>query len=65
MAVADRDSYLAQRHYVVSAQLGLPGRLMTWRAATSGTTTTWMARPRCVPLLVPFAVATLKLPRAA
>ena len=33
MTVADRDSYLAQRHYVVSAQLGLPGRLMTWQVA--------------------------------
>ena len=35
MAVADRDSYLAQRHFVGSAQVPLvPGRpLMTWRAA--------------------------------
>jgi len=33
MSVADRDSYLAQRHFVVSAQVELPGRLMTWRAA--------------------------------
>ena len=33
MAVADRDSYLAQRHFVVSAQVELPGRLMPWRAA--------------------------------
>ena len=33
MSVADRDSYLAQRHYVVSAQLGFPGRLMTWQDA--------------------------------
>ena len=33
MTVADRDSYLAQRHYVVSAQVELPGRLMTWDAA--------------------------------
>ena len=33
MSVADRDSYLAQRHYVVSAQLLLPWRLMTWQAA--------------------------------
>ena len=33
MAVADRDSYLAQRHFVVSAHVELPGRLMPWRAA--------------------------------
>ena len=33
MAVADRDSFLAQRHFVVSAQVELPGRLMPWRAA--------------------------------
>ena len=33
MSVADRDSYLAQRHFVVSAQVELPGQLMTWRAA--------------------------------
>ncbi len=31
MAVADRDSFLAQRHFVVSAQVELPGRLKTWR----------------------------------
>ena len=33
MSVADRDSYLAQRHFVVSAQVELPGQLMTWRRA--------------------------------
>ena len=31
MAVADRDSFLAQRHFVVSAQVELPGRLLTWQ----------------------------------
>ena len=33
MTVADRDSFLAQRHHVVSAQALLPGRLMTWQHA--------------------------------
>ena len=33
MTVADRDSFLAQRHHVVSAQSLLPGRLMTWQDA--------------------------------
>ena len=33
MTVADRDSYLAQRHYVVSRQRLLPERPMTWQAA--------------------------------
>ena len=33
MTVADRDSFLAQRHHVVSAQALLPGRLMTWQDA--------------------------------
>ena len=33
MAVADRDSYLAQRHFVGSAQVALPGQLMTWQTA--------------------------------
>ena len=31
MAVADRDSFLAQRHFIVSAQVELPGRLKTWQ----------------------------------
>ena len=34
MTVADRDSYFAQRHYVVSAQLPLPSiALVTWQSA--------------------------------
>ena len=34
MAVADRDSYLAQRHYVGSLQVPrVPGPPMTWQAA--------------------------------
>ena len=34
MAVADRDSYLAQRHFVGSLQVPrVPGPPMTWRAA--------------------------------
>ena len=33
MTVADRDSYLAQRHYVVSRQMLLPERPMTWETA--------------------------------
>ena len=33
MTVADRDSYLAQRHYVVSRQRLLPERPMTWETA--------------------------------
>ena len=31
MALADRDSFLAQRHFVVSAQVELPWRLLTWQ----------------------------------
>ena len=31
MAVADRDSFLAQRPFVVSAQVELPERLLTWQ----------------------------------
>ena len=33
MALADRDSYLAQRHYVGSLQVPRPDRPMTWGAA--------------------------------
>ena len=33
MTVADRDSYLAQRHYVGSLQVPRPDRPMTWGAA--------------------------------
>ena len=33
MALADRDSYLAQRHYVGSLQVPRPDRPMTWEAA--------------------------------
>ena len=33
MALADRDSYLAQRHYVGSIQVPRPDRLMTWETA--------------------------------
>ena len=41
--VADRDSYLAQRHYVVSAQLGLqPFALMTWEFAYAQRHTSWI-----------------------
>ena len=33
MTVADRDSYLAQRHHVISVQRLLPERPMTWQDA--------------------------------
>ena len=33
MTVADRDSYLAQRHHVISVQRLLPGRPLTWQDA--------------------------------
>ena len=36
MAVADRDSFLAQRHFIVSAQVELPGRLKTWQECWRG-----------------------------
>ena len=32
MALADRDSFLAQRHFVVSAQVEFPWRLQTWQS---------------------------------
>ena len=32
MALDDRDSFLAQRHFVVSAQVEFPWRLQTWQS---------------------------------
>ena len=32
MALEDRDSFLAQRHFVVSAQVEFPWRLQTWQS---------------------------------
>ena len=43
MTVADRDSYFAQRHYVVSAQLPLPSiALVTWEDAYLDQRTSWI-----------------------
>ena len=36
MALADRDSFLAQRHFVVSAQLRRPERLISWKEYWQG-----------------------------
>ena len=36
MALADRDSFLAQRHFVVSAQLRRPERLISWKECWQG-----------------------------
>ena len=42
MTVADRDSFLAQRHHVVSAQALLPGRLITWQSVYAQRHNDWV-----------------------
>ena len=43
MTVADRDSYFAQRHFVVSAQLRPPSiAIMTWEDAYLDQRTSWI-----------------------